>query len=244
MQRAKPDGYTLMLTASSSFSGAALFKTMPFDPVNDFTHIARIGSFPSFVASDVRLPVTTIQEFVAYAKANPGKLSYGHGNNMGQIVGEILKLRTGINMVRVPYRSSPAGVTDLIAGQLQMMVPDFGTGLAHAQGGRIRALATFSKKRHPPLPDVPTVERDGDARLRADRVVRLVGAGEPAAADHAAAGRRRSARRSPTTRCASASSVPASTCTTAIRRSSWRSSSSSSTNWTALIKDAGLQPEG
>ena len=157
VQRAKPDGYTLMLTASSSFSGAALFKTMPFDPVNDFTHIARIGSFPSFVASDVRLPVTTIQEFVAYAKANPGKLSYGHGNNMGQIVGEILKLRTGINVVRVPYRSSPAGVTDLIAGQVQMMVPDFGTGLAHAQGGRIRPLATFGKARHPALPDVPTV---------------------------------------------------------------------------------------
>ena len=158
VQRAKPDGYTLMLTASSSFSGAALFKTMPFDPVNDFTHIARIGSFPSFVASDVRLPVKTIQEFVAYAKDNPGKLSYGHGNNMGQIVGEILKLRTGADIVRVPYRSSPAGVVDLISGQIQMMVPDFGTGLAHAKGGRIRPLAMFSKERHPELPDVPTMD--------------------------------------------------------------------------------------
>ena len=88
VQRAQPDGYTLMLTASSSFSGAALYKSMPFDPVKDFTHIARIGSFPSFIAVHPAVPAETIAAFVAYAKANPGKLSYGHGNNVGQLVGE------------------------------------------------------------------------------------------------------------------------------------------------------------
>ena len=113
--RAAPDGYTLMLTASSSFSGAALYKSMPYDPVKDFTHVARIGCFPCFIAVHPGVPAKTIGEFVAYAKANPDKLSYGHGNNVGQIVGEILKLRTGIKLVRVPYRSSPAAVTDLIS---------------------------------------------------------------------------------------------------------------------------------
>ena len=146
-----------MLTASSSFSGAALYKSMPYDPVKDFTHVARIGCFPCFIAVHPGVPAKTIGEFVAYAKANPDKLSYGHGNNVGQIVGEILKLRTGIKLVRVPYRSSPAAVTDLIAGQIQMMIPDFNTGMAQAQAGSIRALAMLMKDRSPRLPDVPTL---------------------------------------------------------------------------------------
>src|SRR5215470_12361481 len=101
VQRAAPDGYTLLLTASSAFSGAALYKTLPFDPVKDFRHIARIGSFPSFLAANPSLPVGSVAELVAYAKVNPGKLSYGHGNNMGQIVGESFKKRTGADIVRV-----------------------------------------------------------------------------------------------------------------------------------------------
>ena len=155
--RANPDGYTLLLTASSSFSGAALYKSLPYDPVKDFTHVARIGCFPCFIAVHPSVPAKTIQEFVAYAKANPAKLSYGHGNNLGQIVGEILKRRTGIELVRVPYRSAPAGVIDLIAGQIQMMVPDFNTGLPQAQAGTIVALAMATKERSPSLPNVPTL---------------------------------------------------------------------------------------
>ena len=155
--RAKPDGYTLMLTASSSFSGVALYKSMPFDPVKDFTHIARIGSFPSFVASYPGAPFSSMTELVAYAKANPGKLSYGHGNNVGQVVGEVLKRRAGVDIVRVPYRSNPAAVTDLIAGTIQIMIPDFNTGLAHAEGGRIRPLAVLTKERHPRMPNVPSL---------------------------------------------------------------------------------------
>lgn len=155
--RANPDGYTLMLTASSSFSGAALYKSLPYDPVKDFTHVARIGCFPCFIAVHPSVPAKTIQEFVSYAKANPSKISYGHGNNVGQIVGEILKRRTGIELVRVPYRSSPAGVIDLIAGQIQMMIPDFNTGMAQTQAGSIVALAMLAKERSPRMPDVPTL---------------------------------------------------------------------------------------
>lgn len=155
--RAEPDGYTLLLTASSSHSGTALYKSMPFDPVNDFTHIARIGSFPSFIAVNPSLPIHSITELVEYAKKNPGKLSYGHGNNMGQIVGESLKRRTGIDIVRVGYRSNPAAVVDLIAGHIQVMMPDLNTGLSHVKSGKIRPLAVFTKARSAEMPSVPTL---------------------------------------------------------------------------------------
>jgi tripartite-type tricarboxylate transporter receptor subunit TctC len=156
--RSNPDGYTLQLTASSVFSGAALYKSLPFDVLKDFTHIARIGGFPCFIAVHPSLPVRSMTELVAYAKANPGKLSYGHGNNMGQIVGETLKRRTGIEIVRVAYRSNPAAVTDLVAGHIQIMIPDFLTGLAQAKAGHIRPLAVFTKTQNPALPGVPTCD--------------------------------------------------------------------------------------
>ncbi|HWL27615.1 MAG TPA: tripartite tricarboxylate transporter substrate binding protein, partial [Burkholderiaceae bacterium] len=139
--RAHPDGYTLLLTASSSHSGVALYKDIPFDPVKDFTHIARIGSFPSFIAVNPSVPVNSITELVDYARKNPGKLTYGHGNNMGRIVGESFKRRTGVDIVRAGYRSSPAAVTDLIAGHIQMMLPDMNTGLSHVKAGKIKPLA-------------------------------------------------------------------------------------------------------
>ena len=157
IQRAQPDGYTLLLAVSSIFSGAALYKSLPFDPVKDFTHIARIGSFPSFVAVNPSLPVDSMAALVAYAKANPGKLSYGFGNNVGQLVGETLKKRTGIDIVRVAYRSNPAAVTDLIAGHIQIMIPDLNTGLPSVKSGKIRPLAMLNHGRVPAMPDVPSL---------------------------------------------------------------------------------------
>ena len=128
--RAKPDGYTLCFTTNSTHSAAnGLYKNVPYDPIKDFTPIARLGSFPSFVAVNAGAAGTNHGELVAYAKANPGKLSYGVGNSTGQIVGETLKKRTGTDIVRVSYRSNPAAVTDLIAGHIQMAIPDLNTGL-------------------------------------------------------------------------------------------------------------------
>jgi tripartite-type tricarboxylate transporter receptor subunit TctC len=156
--RAKNDGYTLLLTTNSTHSAAnGLFKSVPYDPIKDFTPIARIGSFPSFVAVHPSLPVNSMQELVAYAKANPGKLSYGVGNSTGQITGETIKKRTGIDIVRVNYRSNPAALTDLIAGHVQMMIPDYNTGLGQVRAKAIRPLAVLTKDRNPALPDVPTL---------------------------------------------------------------------------------------
>lgn len=156
--RAEPDGYTLLITTNSTHSAApALFKNVPYDPIKDFTPVARIGSFPSMIATYPGLPIKTIGDFVAYAKANPGKLEYGHGNSTGQIVGEMLKKRTGIDIVRVAYRSNPPAVTDLIAGHIAMMIPDFNTGMPQVRAGTIRPIAVFTRKRNRRLPDVPTL---------------------------------------------------------------------------------------
>jgi tripartite-type tricarboxylate transporter receptor subunit TctC len=157
--RAQPDGYTLLVTTNTTHSAAqGLFKNVPYDPIKDFDPIARIGSFPSFVAINPGLPIRSMAELVAYAKANPGKLEYGHGNSTGQIVGEAIKHRTGIDIVRVAYRSNPAAVSDLIAGHIAMMLPDFGTGLEQFRAGKIRALAVPTKVRNSQIPDVPTLD--------------------------------------------------------------------------------------
>ncbi len=156
--RASPDGYTLLLTTNSTHSAApGLFKSVPYDPIKDFTPIARIGSFPSLIAVHPSLPIKSMQEFVAYAKANPSKLSYAHGNSTGHITGEALRRRTGIDVVRVAYRSNPAAMTDLIAGHVPAMIPDFGTALPQVRAQKIRPLAVLTRTRSATLPDLPTL---------------------------------------------------------------------------------------
>ena len=156
--RAKNDGYTLLLTTNSTHSAAnGLFKNVPYDPIKDFTPVARIGSFSSFIAVTPDKPYQTMQALVAHAKANPGKLSYGVGNSTSHIVGETLKKRTQTDIVRVPYRSNPMVMTDLLASQIQIMIADLNTGMPQLKAGKIKALAVIHRDRHPALPDVPTL---------------------------------------------------------------------------------------
>ena len=156
--RAQPDGYTLLLTTNSTHSAVALYKNVPYDPIKDFAPIARIGNFPSFVAVNLDVPVTSIAELVARAKANPGQLTYGAGNSTGYVVGETIKKRTGTDIVRVSYRSNPFAMSDLIAGHIQMMIPDMTTGMPQAKAQKIRPLAVLTKERSPLLPDIPTLD--------------------------------------------------------------------------------------
>jgi tripartite-type tricarboxylate transporter receptor subunit TctC len=156
--RAKNDGYTLLLTTNSTHSAAnGLYKNVPYDPIKDFTAIARIGSFASYVGVTPDKPYQSIKALVDYAKANPAKLSYGVGNSTTQIVMEALKKRTGVDIVKVPYRSNPAVMTDLLGGQIQIMVADFNTGLPQLKAGKVNALAVLTRDRNPALPDVPTL---------------------------------------------------------------------------------------
>jgi tripartite-type tricarboxylate transporter receptor subunit TctC len=156
---ADPDGYTLLLTTNSTHSAvSALYKTVPYDPIKDFTPIARIGSFPSAIVVNPSVKVNTIQELVAYAKANPGKLSYGHGNSTGYVVGEAFKHEANLDIVRVAYRSVPAGVTDLISGHIPILILDLSSAMPQIADKSMRPLAVFTKSRSPELPDVPTLD--------------------------------------------------------------------------------------
>ena len=156
--RASNDGYTLLLTTNSTHSVVyGLYKNVPYDPIKDFTPVARIGSFASFIAVTPDKPYQSMQALVAYAKANPGKLSYGVGNSTTQIVMEALKKRTGSDIVRVPYRSNPMVMTDLLGGQIQIMVADLNGGMPQLKAGKVNALAVLTRDRNPALPDVPTL---------------------------------------------------------------------------------------
>ena len=156
---ANPDGYTLLLTTNSTHSAAgALYKSVPYDPIKDFTPIARVASFPSVVVVNPSTKMNTIQELVAYAKANPGKLSYAHGNSTGYIAGEAIKHEAGIDVVRVAYRSIPPAVTDLIAGHVPVLIVDLNNALPQIADKSMLPLAVLTKERSRDLPDVPTLD--------------------------------------------------------------------------------------
>ena len=156
---AAPDGYTLFFTTNTTQSAApGLFKHVPYDPIKDFVSIARIASFPSFIAINSNSPIKSIAELVTYVKANPGKLSYGYANSTAELGAETLKKRLGLDIISVPYRGNPMVINDLIAGHIFMALPDFGTALPHVRAGTIRPLALLSKERNTALPDVPTLD--------------------------------------------------------------------------------------
>jgi tripartite-type tricarboxylate transporter receptor subunit TctC len=156
--RAQPDGYTLVMATNTSHSAVqALYRSVPYDPVKDFTPIARLGGFVSLVAVNPELPVRTIGELIAYAKANPGKLEYGHGNSSAQIIGEKIKSTAGVDIVRVAYRSNPPAMTDLIAGHIKMVATDLNTAMPHIRAGKIRPLAVATATRIAALPGTPTL---------------------------------------------------------------------------------------
>jgi tripartite-type tricarboxylate transporter receptor subunit TctC len=156
--RAPADGYMLVMTTNTTNSAVqALFKTVPYDPIKDFTHVARMAGFPSLIVAHPDLPAKTIQELVSHAKANPGALEYGYGNSGAQIAGEMLKSATNINIVRVGYRSNPQAMTDLIAGHIKLAATDLNTALPHIRSGKIRALAMAPAKRSTIVPEIPTL---------------------------------------------------------------------------------------
>lgn len=155
--KADADGYTLLMGGNTTHSAApALYKNVPYDPIKDFTPIARLVRFSSVFVTNPQQPFRTVQEFVAFAKANPGKLSCGHGNATGHITCETVKQRLGLDMARVPYTSVPPGMTDLISNNIPLMVPDFLSGVPQVRAGKAIPLAVVMRDRSPLLPDVPT----------------------------------------------------------------------------------------
>jgi len=156
--QAPPDGYTLFITTNTSHSANPyLFKKINYDPVKDFAPVANIMHIPVIVVVDPKLPVKTLADLVAYAKANPGKVSFGYGNSIGQVVGASFAKRTGIDVITVPYKSSPQALTDVVAGQINYAVSDMAAGQGMVSSGRVRALALSSAKRSALMPGLPTM---------------------------------------------------------------------------------------
>lgn len=157
--RAAPDGYTLMMgTNSTHGANPGLIAKLPYDPVRDFVPIGLVGIFSSFLVVNPSLPVRTPAELIAYGKANPKTLSFAAGNTSSLIMGEMFGRGAGVEMLRVPYTSNPAGITDVIAGRVSVMFPDISSSLAHVKSGSLRAIAVVTLAGRSPLaPDLPTV---------------------------------------------------------------------------------------
>ncbi len=162
--KATPDGYSLFMCAIGSHGIApALYKSLPYDHIRDFAPISMIGTLPNVLVVHPSLPVTSVGEFVAYAKANPGKILYGSsgvGTSL-HLSMEWLKAITGIDIVHVPYKGGAPTIAALLGGQVMSLCTNVPGQLPHIKSGKVRALAVTTSKRNAQLPDVPTMIESG-----------------------------------------------------------------------------------
>ncbi len=177
----EPDGYTLLMATNSPLSADPfLHKDVNYDPVKDFVPVTRVGSFTLMLVIDPKLPIHSLKELIAYAKAHPGELSFASGNTAGIVAGDTLSKWAGISMLHVPYKSTPPALEDIIGGRVSMMFADFTTAMPHVAAGALRALAVTRIKRSPLFPDLPTMDEAGIKGFNLDAWAGLVApAGTP-----------------------------------------------------------------
>jgi tripartite-type tricarboxylate transporter receptor subunit TctC len=160
--RSAPDGYTLFVTTNTTHSANPyLLKNMSYDPIKDFTPIARTGDLPFMLVIHPEVPAKTVGELVAYGKANPGKLSYASGSSSAIVSGATFAHNAGLDLLHVPYKSSPPALNDVMGGRVSMMFVDILTGLPHVNGNALRALAVTTKDRSPLVPNLPSMQEAG-----------------------------------------------------------------------------------
>ena len=161
--RANPDGYTVLVFGINQTITPALYKKLPYDPVRDFAHISLYGTLPNILVVHPSVPVKSVKEFVALAKAKPGSMKYG-SSGIGaspHLTMEYFKTRTGIDLIHVPYKVAAQGITELMAGNLQAWFNNLPSAIGNVKAGRVRPLAVTSTKRAEQLPDVPTMIESG-----------------------------------------------------------------------------------
>jgi tripartite-type tricarboxylate transporter receptor subunit TctC len=156
--KAAPDGYTILFTLSSHTINPVLYK-LPFNTERDFLPISLVASLPQLLAANPSVPVKSVQELIAAAKANPGRYAFASVGNgsPSHIAGELLKLRTGIDIVHVPYKGGGPAVADTLGGQVPFLFVSIPAAMSHVRSGKLRPLAVTTLKRSPAAPDVPTV---------------------------------------------------------------------------------------
>jgi tripartite-type tricarboxylate transporter receptor subunit TctC len=162
--KSPPDGYTILLGALSTHAvNPSLYKSMPYDAAKDFAPITLIAITPNVLVVNASLPVNNVREFLAYAKANSGKIAFGSGSNgsAGHLAGELFKVETGVDATHIPYKGGAPATQALLAGDTQFMFDNLANAMAQVKAGKLKALAVTTAQRSPLVPDLPTMAEAG-----------------------------------------------------------------------------------
>jgi tripartite-type tricarboxylate transporter receptor subunit TctC len=162
--KSAPDGYTLLMGAVATHAiNPSLYRQVPYDPVRDFVAVTMIASTPNVLVVHPSIPAANVREFIAHAKANPGKLNFGSGStgSAGHLAGELFKTLAGVDMAHIPYKGAAPAMQDLIAGRLQLMFDNYASANAQVKAGKVKALAVTTARRSSLAPELPTVAESG-----------------------------------------------------------------------------------
>jgi tripartite-type tricarboxylate transporter receptor subunit TctC len=158
--KSAPDGYTILMGAVATHAiNPTLYASIPYDPIRDFQPVTQVASTPNVLIVNPSIPAANVREFIAYAKANPGKLNFGSGStgSAGHLAGELFKTLARVDMTHVPYKGAAPAMQDLIAGRVQLMFDNYASASAQVRAGKVRALAVTTGKRSALAPDLPTI---------------------------------------------------------------------------------------
>jgi tripartite-type tricarboxylate transporter receptor subunit TctC len=160
--RAPADGYTVLITTNTTHAANEhLYKKLSYDPVKDFAPVTGLGKGGQVLVVNTASPYKSVADVLAAAKKNPGKVTFGSGSSSSRVAGELFQQMSGTQLLHVPYKSNPLAITDLLGGQIEMMITDTSTGVPQVKAGKLRALGVSTTKRLPMLPDVPTIDEAG-----------------------------------------------------------------------------------
>ena len=160
--RAAPDGYTVLITTNTTqAANEHLYKKLPYDAVKDFAPVTGLGKGGQILVVNANSPYKSVADLLAAARQSPGKLSFGSGSSSSRVAGEMLKQLAGVDILHVPYKSNPLAITDLLGGQIDLMITDTSTGMPQVKAGKLRALGYSTQKRSVQLPEVPTLAEAG-----------------------------------------------------------------------------------
>jgi tripartite-type tricarboxylate transporter receptor subunit TctC len=160
--RAAADGYTALITTNTTHAANEhLYKKLPYDAVKDFAPVTGLGKGGQILVVNANSPYKSVADLLDTARKSPGKLSFGSGSSSSRVAGEMLKQLSGVDILHVPYKSNPLAITDLLGGQIDLMITDTSTGMPQVKSGKLRALGYSTQKRSVQLPDVPTIAEAG-----------------------------------------------------------------------------------
>jgi tripartite-type tricarboxylate transporter receptor subunit TctC len=158
VKNAAPDGYTILVTTSTTQAAVvSLLKKVPYDPIKDFTPIGKIATTPFVLITNDKVPANNLREFIAYVKANPGKVRFGQGSSGSWVSGSLFASMIGGDMQMIPYKGIPPAITDMLGGSIEVVFADLGNAQAQIKGGKVKAFGVTTTKRAPQMPELPAI---------------------------------------------------------------------------------------